>query len=173
MFGISNKLVLIQFVIIATLIGSGYAYFRHSQGVIAALHEDKAKLETAVKLQEQTIAAQQAQAQKQNAENLKLQQSLFDAENSRRELEIKLRRKNLEAMARSNSVDLEQRMNKATEQAFREIEAVTKPKDRQAVETKKPNTPANVDKVEDRVSAPSNVQPPPRPPQHRPAGGHN
>jgi cell division protein FtsN len=169
MFGISNKLVLIQFVVIVTLIGSGYAYFRHSQGVIAALHEDKAKLETAVKIQDETISAQKAQAQKQNFENLKLQQSLFDAENQRRDLEAKLRRKNLEAMARANSVDLEQKINKATEQAFRDIENLTKPKDRPNVDPK-PDAAKPDLKPENK---PADPQPAPRPPRGRPAGGNN
>lgn len=169
MFGISNKLVLIQFVVILTLIGSGYAYFRYSQSVIAALHEDKAKLETAVKIQEETITAQKVQAQKQNVENLKLQQSLFDAENQRRDLEAKLRRKNLEAMARANSVDLEQKINKATEQAFKEIETLTKPKDRAVVDHK--TDAVKPDAKPELKSA--DPQPAPRPPRGRPAGGSN
>lgn len=171
MFGISNKLVLVQFVIIVTLVGAGYAYFRHSQSVIAGLHEDKAKLETAVKLQEDTISAQKNHAQKQNTENLRLQQNLFDAENQRRDLEIKLRRKNLEAMARANSVDLEQRINKATEHAFKEIESVTKPKDR--VDNKDKSGTVPTSQSHSSNSIPSNVQPPPRPPNSRPAGGQN
>ena len=163
--GITGKLVIIQFCVILTLIGTGYAYFRYSESVIAGLHEDKAKLETAVKTQEETIAAQKQAAQKQNAENLRLQQGLFDAENQRRDLEAKLRRKNLEAMARANSADLEQRINRATSQAFKDIETLTKPKDRTESKTSETKDTSTVHSD----SVPSNIQPPPRP--HRSQAG--
>jgi hypothetical protein len=169
--GITGKLVIIQFCVILTLIGTGYAYFRYSESVIAGLHEDKAKLETAVKTQEETIAAQKQAAQKQNAENLRLQQGLFDAENQRRDLEAKLRRKNLEAMARANSADLEQRINRATSQAFKDIETLTKPKDRTEPTLDaqpKPREQKDIPTAQSN-STPSNIQPPPR--AHRSQAG--
>ncbi len=181
--GISSKVILIQFVLMLAMVGAGYWYFQHSQAVIAALHEDKAKLETAVKVQEETIAAQQAAAQRQNAENLRLQQSLSDAESRRRDLETTIRRRNLEAMARANSADLEQRMNRATVQAFRDIENITRPRDRpveqptsrpqgtqptsepsQASATPPPSV-AQPNTAQPNTSQPSNIQPPPRPPR--------
>lgn len=161
MFGISNKLVLIQFVVLLTFGALGYAYYTHSQKIIAQLHEDNTKLVAAVKSQEDAIIAQTEHAKKQNLENLALQQRLFDAENQRRDLEIKLRRKNLEAMARANSADLERKMNAATDRAFREIENLTRSFDKNHADTK----PMPLE------TPPSNVQPPPRPPRQYPTGG--
>jgi hypothetical protein len=159
MFG---KLAAIQLVIILLMAGAGYAYFRHAEGVINGLHEDKAKLELSVHEQEQTIEAQQASSRRQNEENLHLQQRLSDAEDNRRRLEALLRRRDLEAMARANSADLEMRMNRATIRAFRDIETLTTPRDRSTPTPPSPTVTAQPVATE---NLPSNVQPPPRPPR--------
>ena len=163
MFG---KIAAIQLVIILLMSGAGYAYFRHTENVINGLHEDKAKLETSVHEQEQTIAAQQASSRRQNEENLRLQQSLADADDNRRRLEAILRRKDLEAMARANSADLEMRMNRATVRAFRDIENLTAPRDRPPPAlTSAPGTVTPATSPAPSGGLPSNVQPPPRPPR--------
>jgi len=187
--GIMGKVVLIQFAVMACMVGLGYWYYTSSQDTIMQLNKDKAKLETAVQLQEQTIAAQKQAAERQNAAMFELQQSLANAEITRRELETKLRKADLQAMARNNAGDLEAKVNRATTQAFRDIETVTSPKDRPAppappattVDTsglKQPlggnkpdvsststnSTPATKPAATN-TSTKSSPQPPPRPPQ--------
>jgi uncharacterized Zn finger protein (UPF0148 family) len=161
MFG---KIAAIQLIVILLMSIAGYLYFKHTESVITSLHEDKAKLETAVREQEATIQAQQDAADRQNKETLHLQQRLADADNNRRRLESLLRRKDLESMARANSADLETRVNRATIRAFGDIEMITTPRDRPqppaSASTPTPQqTPATV-----TGAVPSNVQPPPRPP---------
>lgn len=187
--GITGKLLIAQAVVILCMAAAGYFYFNHSQSVISGLTADKARLETAVNLQEETIAAQQAAAQRQNAESLRLQQSLSDAESQRRDLESRLRSRNLEAMARTNSADLEQRINRATIQAFRDIETITRPRDRvpaqtNEAETRQPETGRNQVPAQPSTNATPQVgshrsqpsasignQPPPRPPRQYPTAG--
>jgi hypothetical protein len=190
--GITGKILIAQAVVIVCMATAGWLYFNHSQSVISGLTADKARLETAVQVQEATIAAQQAAAQRQNTESLRLQQNLVDAEARRRELESRLRSRNLEAMARANSADLEQRINRATIQAFRDIETLTRPRDR-AAPSNAPGTtnaqspastsaaPAQSNTTTGQAAAnqspaleqtgPANGQPPPRPPRQYPATG--
>jgi len=189
--GLSWKLVAIQFVVMLALVGVGYAYFNHTQARIEQLVKDKEQLEAAVKTQTETILAQQAAAQRQNAEIGTLQLSTARAEGTRRELEARLRRTDLQARARADSVGLETRINRATVQAFRDIETLTAPRDRPAPppapETVSPassSTPANPTSqpAAPAASSPSRAsarpptstagsagspQPPPRPPVTR------
>lgn len=156
--GISSKLMLIQAVVIVLLLGMGYWYYNHSQYRIQQLSEDKAKLETAVQLQTETIVAQQAAAQRQNTESFNLQQNMQQAEITRRELEQRLRRMDLQMRARTNAMDLEQQVNRDISQAFRDIENLTQSRNRTTpVTTLTPARPTT-------ASNASNVQPPPSPP---------
>lgn len=162
----SSKIILILLVVIVLMGGASYAYFRYSQAEIAQLHENIAKLETAVRVQEETIKAQQEAARKQNAAMLGLQQDVMHAESQRRELEIKLRRHDLEAMARSRSGELEQKMNQATIRAFRDIEVLTGSKPQQSTAPQVPPvsaspTPSPIANDNKTTSAPSNSHPVP------------
>jgi hypothetical protein len=187
--GIMSKVVLIQFAVIVCMVGLGYMYYTHSQDTIQKLNQNNAKLETAIQMQEQTIAAQKDAVQKQNAAMFVLQQRLSDAEIKRKDLEARLRRADLQAMARNNAADLEARINRATVQAFRDIETVTAPKDRLAppaapetsVDVSSVNKPALVANIvanSNRIANPASKStasattnpsnsphPPPRPPQ--------
>lgn len=144
---ISNKIVLAQFIVISVLIGIGYFYYSHSQLTIHNLTEANTKLEIAVRTNEETIKEQSAAIQRQNTAQTTLQESLNASELARRNLEIRLRRANLEALARANAVDIERRINQETDKIFRDIEQITS----------KSNT--KIDNL------PSNVQPPPAPPK--------
>lgn len=184
--GIMSKVVLIQFAAMACMVGLGYWYYTSSQDTIQQLTKDKAKLETAVQMQEQTIAAQKQAADRQNAAMFSLQQHLAEAEQTRKDLEGKLRRSDLQAMARNNASALEAKVNRATVQTFRDIEIVTAPKDRPAPPAA-PDTKVDTSTLNKSVPAsskssstpsvtkPTNAtnptnqskspQPPPRPPQ--------
>lgn len=156
--GINTYLIVGLVIIIACMAGGGYLYFSHAQAQIAQLSQDKARLETAVQLQEQTIAAQQEAAARQNQQMFALQQSMAQAEGTRRELEARLRRADLQNRARANSAETESRINRATVQAFRDIELLTQPQDR-------PRSTAPAANNTIPAAQPSGaVQPPPRPP---------
>jgi hypothetical protein len=174
MFG---KIAIIQFFLMLAMAGAGVAYFHYTEGVINGLHEDNAKLQVAVSTQQATIEAQQKAAKAQAEQTVVLQQTIDDAEAQRRELADKLRNKDIAAMARANSVELEQRINRATAQAFSEITKLTTPQDRPtpAVATNtNTNTTAASSPSKPVVTTPipttsntlkpSNYQPPPKPP---------
>lgn len=127
MFGISNKVAIAEFIAILLMMVGGYVYYHFSQQEIMTLHETNAKLTVAVETQKITIAAQIEAAKIQNAAMLALQQSNNDSENVRRQLEGKLRKHDLAAIARGNSAALESRMNRATKKAFLDIETLTDP----------------------------------------------
>lgn len=165
MFG---KIAVLEFILIIDMAGAGVGYFHYTEGVIAALHEDNAKLQVAVNTQQATIEAQQQAAKAQAAQTLVLQQTLDNAEMNRRSLEDKLRQKDIAAMARANSNDLEKRINNATTRAFDDITRITTPQDRPAVT--KPDISASVKPDVIHSTSPSNTakpldyQPPPHPP---------
>ena len=168
MFG---KIAIIQFFLVLAMAGAGVAYFHYTEGVINGLHEDNAKLQVAVSTQQATIEAQQKAAKAQAEQMVVLQQNIDDAEAHRRELEDKLRNKDIAAMARANSVDLEQRMNRATQQAFSEITKLTTPQDRPKTVVDTNTAPAPSKPVVTTPNSPtanapkpSNYQPPPKPP---------
>ena len=180
MFG---KIALIQFVLMLAMAGAGVEYFRYSEEVIATLHENNAKLTTAVNTQEETIKAQQKAAQEQGQQMVALQQAAADAELHRRDIEDKLRQKDIAAMARSNAADLEMRMNRATIKSLQDMIDLTTPKDRPVKPTRleapaaqnsstsasaTPQTTTIAPTTAPEVSTPngtSSPQPAPRPPK--------
>lgn len=128
MFGISSKVAIGEFVLMLLMIASGYVYYHFSQQEIITLHENNAKLTVAVQTQKETITAQIEAVKIQNAAMLALQQSRDESENNRRNLEDKLHKHDLAAIARGNSVALETRINRATIKMFSDIERLTDPK---------------------------------------------
>jgi biopolymer transport protein ExbB/TolQ len=122
---ISSKLGLIQWVIIIMLLGTGVAYWYYSQNKIAQLTTQNAALTGAVNSQHQTIHQLQQHAGRTATMMEQLQTDLSQAERGRRDLEVRLRRLNLQVMARTDAVDLERRINSATQQVFRDLEQMT------------------------------------------------
>lgn len=157
---LSSKLVLVQFAAIAIILALGYWYFSHSQSTIQQLNQNIAKLETAVKIQEDTIAAQKQAADRQNGAIFELQKSLADAELTKKNLEAKLRKIDLQALARTNAVQLEMTINQSTAQSFKELEQITQPKIGSNTQTNN-TTPVS---PQTTTTTSSNVQPPPKPP---------
>jgi hypothetical protein len=180
MFG---KIAIVEFLLMLAMGAAGVSYFRYTEQQIATLHENNAKLETAVNTQQETIKAQKQAAQEQSQQMVLLQQNVAEAESRRRDMETKLREKDIAAMARANAADLEIRMNRATIKSLQDMINLTTPKDR-------PSTPVQLDMSTQNVpippvsqtttpkptstkpasnqsgkSAPSNIQPPPHPPK--------
>ena len=168
MFG---KIAVLEFILMLAMAAAGVEYFKYSQEQIATLHENNAKLETAVNTQQETIKAQQAAAQAQNQQMITLQQNVADAESKRRDFEDKLRQKDIAAMARANAADLEIRMNRATIKALQDMINLTTPKDRDAtpVQLADPSSPAQSTSsvnAATTTNTSSSPQPPPRPPKN-------
>lgn len=134
---ITAKIAIGLLLIIVVMGIGGYAYFRHTQSVISTLTANNARLESAVREQEATIAAQAAAALRQNEQSTLLQQNLAEAETKRRTLESRLRRLNIEALARSNAAQAQEQVNNEAMQIFRELESITAPRNRQ-VQTNSP-----------------------------------
>lgn len=154
MFGsIGWKIVAIQAVLMLLMIGAAYWYWNWSQDRIATLAGENSQLLMATQTQEQTIQYLRDSAQNQATQMTLLQQSLADAERDRRSMEGRLRRMNLQLMARNNAADLENQINASTRSAFAEIERITSPTGR-IVPSSTPPAAQPAD----------NSQPPPRPP---------
>lgn len=127
MFGISSKIAVGEFIVMLLMIMGGYVYYHFTEQEIVNLKVNAAKLESAVNIQKETIEAQKAATEKQNAAMLTLQQKSDDAENARRNAEDSLRKHNLDAIARANAELLESHINQATIRAFLDIEHLTDP----------------------------------------------
>ena len=102
-----------------------YWYFKYSQDKIDVLVANAAKIETAVKLNEEAIKAMKAKSEQQAQQVVELQQGLNDANTARKELEAKFRKYDLNALARADSQALELRMNRATEKVWKDLEILT------------------------------------------------
>jgi hypothetical protein len=163
MFG---KIAVIELFLMLAMAGAGVEYFHYTEGVISGLHEDNAKLQVAVSTQQATIDAQQQAAKAQAAQNVVLQQTLDTAETTRRSLEDKLRQKDIAAMARANSSDLERRINSATSKTFNDITRITTPQDRPVPPETSQTTvaPLASSPTTSNAAKPLDYQPPPHPP---------
>lgn len=103
------------------LAGLGYWYYRDTQARLEQLAADRARLETAVKLQEETIRAMTA-AQAQQAQTLtQLQRDLARAESDKDRLSAQLSRHDLTTLARRRPGLIENRMNAATRRVIEEL----------------------------------------------------
>ena len=120
-----SKLTLIMLAVIAMLAGGGYWYFKWSQGELALLRENNAKLELAVEQQKRTITDLQNFQRKQNQDIRNLQDKLVETEGYRRSLEEKFLKHDLEYLAREKPGLIENRINSATSKILDQIEAET------------------------------------------------
>lgn len=110
---------------IAVLLGGFYWYFQWSQKQLATLRENNAALTVTVDEQKQAITALQTFQRRQNANLVELQQDLADSEAGRRALEEKFLKHDLEYLARNKPGLIENRINAATLDVFRQIEQET------------------------------------------------
>ena len=119
------KLAGVFFILMLAMAGLGYWYYNDTQGTIATLRENNAKLEVAIQVSEESIKVLQEDAAKIAEANLQLQQDLQKAEAYGDELQNKLRRHNLTALALKKPVLLEGKMNGATAKLWRDLEQDT------------------------------------------------
>ena len=115
-------------IIIAMLGGAGYGaywYYQDTQQRIAILTENNAKLKVAVQISENSVKTLQAEAAKTAKLNQELQGKLQEAEQYGDKLRKRLRQLDLVGDAIKDAENLEGRMNSATANLWRGIEADT------------------------------------------------
>ena len=89
--------------LVGGVVYGGYYYYKDTQARIQTLTENSAKLETAAKLQKNTIDTLQADAKKYAELNSKLQTKLVNANKYKNQLLSKLRKINLTKFSASVS----------------------------------------------------------------------
>ena len=115
-------------IVIAMLGGAGYGaywYYQDTQQRIAILTENNAKLKVAVQISENSVKTLQAEAAKTAKLNQELQGKLQEAEQYGDKLRKRLRQLDLVGDAIKDAENLEGRMNSATANLWRGIEADT------------------------------------------------
>lgn len=106
---------------------AGVAYYEYASSQLEIVTSNEIKYQQAVQTQQAAINDLQAKIQQQDTAMLQLQNTANDAEIAKTQLENKFRTLDLNAQARANSQDLENRINKATSSAFKGVEDITKP----------------------------------------------
>ena len=116
-------------VIVLGLVGGsvygGYYYYKDSQERIRILTENTAKLETAKKLQDDTIDAMIEDREKFEELNLELQTNLDKANVYKDVLINKLRKHNLARLSMKKPRLVEKKINDGTRKLFRSLEALS------------------------------------------------
>jgi len=103
----------------------GYYYYKDTQERIRILTENTAKLETAKKLQDDTIDAMIEDREKFEEPNLELQTNLDKANVYKDVLINKLRKHNLAKLSMKKPRLVEKKINDGTRKLFRSLEAIS------------------------------------------------
>ena len=115
------KLAMIMGAVMITM-GLAFSwYYKDTQERMGVLRENAAKLEVAVRANEEALAATQADAARNAALNLELQTKLQVSEKYGDELRATLQKHNLTMLAIKKPGLIEQRMNDATKKLFDDI----------------------------------------------------
>ena len=116
-------------IVILGLVGGavygGWYYYKDTQARIQTLTENSAKLETAAKLQKNTIDTLQADAKKYAELNNKLQTKLIAATEYKNQLLGKLRKINLTKVSAEEPAVWERKINNASKRVLESFESIT------------------------------------------------
>ena len=116
-------------VIVLGLVGGvvygGYYYYKDTQSRIQTLTENSAKLETAKKVQDQTIATLVADAKKYEELNKDLNTRLNAANKYKNKLLGKLRKINLKKLSAEEPAVWEEKINNASKNLLESFESIT------------------------------------------------
>lgn len=116
-------------VIVLGLVGGvvygGYYYYKDTQSRIQTLTENSAKLETAKKVQDQTIATLVADAKKYEELNKDLNTRLNAANKYKNKLLGKLRKINLKKLSAEEPAVWEEKINNASKSLLESFESIT------------------------------------------------
>ena len=102
-----------------------YYYYKDTQARIQTLTENSAKLEQAAELQNNTIAALEADAKKYAELNSKLQTKLVAANEYKNKLLGKLRKINLSKVSAEDPAKWERKINNASKRVLESFESIT------------------------------------------------
>ena len=116
-------------VVVLGLVGGvvygGYYYYKDTQSRIQTLTENSAKLETAKKVQDQTIATLVADAKKYEELNKDLNTRLNAANKYKNKLLGKLRKINLKKLSAEEPAVWEEKINNASKRLLESFESTT------------------------------------------------
>ena len=111
--------------LVGGVVYGGYYYYKDTQSRIQTLTENSAKLETAAKLQKNTIDTLQADAKKYAELNSKLQTKLVNANKYKNQLLSKLRKINLTKLSAEEPAVWERKINNASKEVLESFESIT------------------------------------------------
>ena len=119
------KIAFMSFVIMAVMAGGFYFYYKDTQEKIATLHQNNAKLNSAVQTQKAAIKSMEENFNRQVELVGTLQTKLSEAEDGYKKLSSKLRRHDLEELSRAKPGLMEKRINKGTTRLINELEEIS------------------------------------------------
>lgn len=122
---LSGKIAIVAAVVIMTMAGSFYLYYKDSQARMAILIENSAKMELAVQTQSLAIAQLESDAKKFADLNKELTLNMQKAEEYKDTLISKLRKHDLTRLSEQRPGMIEKRINDATNKLFRDLEEIT------------------------------------------------
>lgn len=123
MFGL--KAYLIMGAVVLTMIGGFYWYYKDSQARLALLVSNNAKLELAVKTNEETITSLQQNFAAANAQLTKVNQEFTAVRNQNRELADRLSKHDIAYLASKKPELVQNIINKASDKAVRCFELLS------------------------------------------------
>ena len=111
--------------LVGGVVYGGYYYYKDTQSRIQTLTENSAKLETAKKVQDQTIATLVADAKKYEELNKDLNTRLNAANKYKNKLLGKLRQINLKKLSAEEPAVWEEKINNASKSLLESFESIT------------------------------------------------
>ena len=111
--------------LVGGVVYGGYYYYKDTQSRIQTLTENSAKLETAAKMQKNTIDTLQADAAKYAELNNELQTKLVNANKYKNQLLSKLRKINLSKLSAEEPAVWERKINNASQRVLESFESIT------------------------------------------------
>ena len=111
--------------LVGGVVYGGFYYYKDTQARIQTLTKNSAKLETAAKLQKNTIDTLQADAKKYAELNSKLQTKLVNANKYKNQLLSKLRKINLTKLSAEEPAVWERKINNASKRVLESFESIT------------------------------------------------
>ena len=111
--------------LVGGVVYGGYYYYKDTQSRIQTLTENSAKLETAKKVQDQTIATLVADAKKYEELNKDLNTRLNAANKYKNKLLGKLRKINLKKLSAEEPAVWEEKINNASKSLLESFESIT------------------------------------------------
>jgi septal ring factor EnvC (AmiA/AmiB activator) len=119
------KLAAVMFLVMCAMGGIGYWYYNDTQARMAILQENNAKLNTAVQLNEETIASLEADYASAQAEITSLNEAYTAIRRQNQRLADKLQQIDLTAAAIANAEGIERAVNRGTYNAGRCFELLS------------------------------------------------